>query len=101
MKLKMTPLLLTINAILLVFILLLLVFKEPIYVTTEPAQESYAPESPYEVAQLSENIIAILSTGYSSGKFGELIVLEFDPDTDTFNVISNFDIRENWIPVCV
>jgi len=98
MKLKMTPLLLTINAILLVFILLLLVFKEPISVTTEPAQESYVPNSSYEVAQLSENIIAIVSTDYYSADFGELIALEFDPDTDTFNVISNFDIRENWIP---
>lgn len=84
-----------------VVILLLILFtqsrNETVYVETSTDSGSYQDPTFYDAITLSENVIAVVNNDMYSGNFGSLVVLEFDPETQTFiklgdhSYISDFD----------
>lgn len=74
-------------------ILLLILFTssstEPVYVQTTTDSGGYQESSFYDAINLSENTIALINNDMYSGNYGTIVVLEFNPETNTFNKISD------------
>lgn len=78
--------------ILLVITLLIVLTKDPIvYVNTTPL-DTVSINGSLEVVNLSENKIVLFSADVNSGNYGDLIVLEFDEETNSLKEISNQNI---------
>ncbi|GAA0363358.1 hypothetical protein GCM10008932_14740 [Alkalibacterium iburiense] len=90
MEKKIHTYLLLINALILLAVLFVLVNKEPVYVESQSTE--YNPGTTFEPVQIGEGIIAVIDTEISSSSYGELFVLEYDAETQSFNRINQYDI---------
>ncbi|SFC01547.1 hypothetical protein SAMN04488102_102203 [Alkalibacterium subtropicum] len=89
---KSTKFLLIINAFLLLALLFILVSKEPVYVSSQTNSTTPSSGSSFESVELGDNLIAIIHSDYNTLRYGEIVVLEYDTDLNTFSEINDYDI---------
>lgn len=92
MKEKSTKVLLIINAFILLILLFVLVRKEPFYVSSQPDSNIHVGGNTFESVQLGDNLIAIIDSDMSSTSYGEIVVLEYDTELNSFSEVSDYDI---------
>jgi hypothetical protein len=79
--------------ILLSVTLLVVITKEEPHVSVHTTPlDTVSVNGSVEVVNLSENRIVILSEDVNSGNYGDLIVLEFDEETQSLKEVSNQNI---------
>ncbi|SET71131.1 hypothetical protein SAMN05216389_12229 [Oceanobacillus limi] len=67
---------------------------------TPSFEQNYPPypdvSNGQSVVQLTEDRMAIVDNGMDSGMYGEVIVLEFDENTNTFELIGTYNYIEDY-----
>lgn len=91
MKTKISNILLTLNALILLLLILAVVIREPVYITDNSPANIYNGSS-FESVQINENKIAVIFSSDSHSNYGEILVLEFDDESSTFNESGSYDI---------
>ncbi|MGM0524343.1 MAG: hypothetical protein ACQER2_09910 [Bacillota bacterium] len=78
--------------ILLSVTLLVVISKEPVVSVHTTPLDTVSVNGSLEVVNLSDNRIVLFSADVNSGNYGDLIVLEFDEETQSLKEISNQNI---------
>lgn len=89
---KSTKNLLILNAVILLILLVVLIRKEPVYVTSQQQSSVVTSGSSFESVQLDDDIIAIIHSDFNSSNYGEIRVLQYDAEQNSFNEVTDYNI---------
>jgi len=74
--------------------LLIIAFKPDPVIESSPQDIKINEIKSNQVVQLSDNKISIVDTDVNSTLYGEILILEYDEDAETFNLVGSYNYRE-------